>query len=66
MIWVSWPRGGALKLQTVIRIGYDSGLVESATLRIDGTWSAIKFTRPKAGKIYRNSYGKLPERNAAG
>jgi hypothetical protein len=64
MLWVSWPRGWAmgtdLTLPEVIRIGYDNGLVESTTLRIDDTWSAIKFTHPKPGKVYRNSYGKLP------
>lgn len=64
MLWVSWPRGRALgtdlSLPEVIRIGYDHGMVESTTLRIDDTWSAIKFTHPKPGKTYRNSYGKLP------
>jgi hypothetical protein len=64
MFWVSWPRGKALgtdlSLPEVIRIGYDHGMVESTALRIDDTWSAIKFTHPKPGKTYRNSYGKLP------
>jgi hypothetical protein len=64
MLWVSWPKGGAggtdLTLREVIRIGYDHGLVESTTLAIDDTWSAIKFTHPKPGKEYRNSYGALP------
>ncbi len=64
MLWVSWPKGRAmgtdLTLPEVIRIGYDHGLVESTALRIDDTWSAIKFTHPKPGKEYRNSYGKLP------
>lgn len=63
MLWVSWPKGRALgtdlTLPEVIRIGYDHGLVESTTLRIDDTWSAIKFTHPRPGKVYRNSYGKL-------
>lgn len=63
-LWVSWPKGRALgtdlTLPEVIRIGYDHGLVESTALRIDDTWSAIKFTHPKRGKQYRNSYGKLP------
>jgi hypothetical protein len=65
MLWVSWPRGGGigtdLSLLEVIRIGYDHGLVESTTLRIDDTWSGLKFTHPKPGKIYRNSYGRLPD-----
>ena len=64
MLWVSWPKGRAmgtdLTLSEVIRIGYDHGLVESTTLRIDDTWSAIKFTHPRPGKVYRNSYGRLP------
>ena len=64
MLWVSWPKGKAmgtdLTIREVIRIGYDHGLVESTTLRIDDTWSAIKFTHPKPGKVYRNSYGTLP------
>ena len=63
-LWVSWPKGrklGAdLTLPTVIEIGYRHGLVESTTLRVDDTWSAMKFTHPKAGRVYRNSYGTLP------
>jgi hypothetical protein len=64
MLWVSWPKGKALgsdlTLPQVIRIGYAHGLVESTALRIDETWAAIKFTHPKPGKVYRNSYGTLP------
>lgn len=64
MIWVSWPKGRGLgtdlTLQHVIRIGYDHGLVESTTLSVNNTWSAMKFTHPKPGKVYQNSYGKLP------
>lgn len=63
-LWVSWPKakqlGTDLTLPQVIRIGYDHGLVESTTLSVDSTWSAIKFTHPKPGKTYRNSYGTLP------
>ena len=63
-LWVSWPKGRPpgtdLTLPEVIRIGYDHGLVESTTLAVDATWSAIKFTHPKPGKEYRNSYGTLP------
>lgn len=63
-LWVSWPKGKAigtdLTLPEVIRIGYDHGLVESTTLRIDATWAAIKFTHPKPGKRYENKYGRLP------
>jgi hypothetical protein len=62
-LWVSWPKNGKLgtdlKLTTVIKLGYDHGLVESKTISIDATWSAIKFTYPKKGKAYKNSYGKL-------
>lgn len=62
-LWVSWPKAKQqetdLTLPAVIKIGYDYGLVESKTLSIDEIWSAIKFTHPKKGKIYNNSYGKL-------
>jgi hypothetical protein len=64
MLWVSWPKsrklGTDLTLPHAIRIGYSHGLVESTTLSVDGTWSAIKFTHPKRGKVYNNSYGDLP------
>ncbi|MCA0458020.1 MAG: hypothetical protein LCI00_28900 [Chloroflexi bacterium] len=63
MLWVSWPKGGKLdtdlSITRVIKLGYDFGLVESKTISINETWSAIKFTHPKAGKTYKNSYGKL-------
>ena len=63
MLWVSWPKnrklGTDLTLTTVIELGYNHGLVESKTISIDETWSAIKFTHPKKGKVYKNSYGKL-------
>lgn len=64
MLWVSWPkgkkRGSDLTLHKVIEIGYNHGLVESTCLSVDTTWSALKFTYPKKGKIYHNSYGTLP------
>lgn len=64
MLWVSWPKGRKLgtdlTLPTIINIGYSHGLVESTTLSINSTWSAIKFTHPKPGKTYQNSYGTLP------
>ena len=64
MLWVSWPKGGKLgtdlTIKTVISIGYDLNLVESTCLRIDDVWSGLKFTHPKAGKTYANSYGTLP------
>jgi hypothetical protein len=63
MLWISWRKGGKLKsdltLFKIIEVGYDHGLVESKTLSINDTWSAIKFTHPKKGKVYKNSYGKL-------
>lgn len=63
MLWVSWPKSGQngsdLTLTTVIKLGYDYGLVESKCLSINSTWSALKFTYPKEGKTYNNSYGKL-------
>jgi hypothetical protein len=66
MLWVSWPKnkklGTDLALPKVIEIGYTHGLVESKTLSVDATWSAMKFTHPKKGKVYNNSYGRLPSR----
>src|SRR5688572_10480570 len=65
MLWISWPKARQketdLTLTVVIKIGYDYGLVESKTFGIDATWSAMKFTHPKKGKIYRNKYGKLKD-----
>lgn len=64
MLWVSWPKGGRmgsdLGLPKVIEIGYNHGLVESTCLRVDDTWSGLKFTHPKKGKVYNNSYGTVP------
>lgn len=64
MLWVSWPKakqlGTDLTIKEVIRIGYDFGLVESTALSVNEIWSALKFTFPKEGKEYKNSYGKLP------
>jgi len=64
-LWVSWPKGGRLgsdlTLPRVIEIGYDLGMVESTCLRVDETWAGLKFTHPKPGKAYANSYGRLPE-----
>ena len=55
MLWVSWPKnkklGTDLTLTKVIELGYNHGLVESKTISIDETWSAIKFTYPKDGKV---------------
>jgi hypothetical protein len=66
MLWVSWPKGRAggtdLTLRDVIAIGYRHGLVESKTISITAIWSAIKFTYPKPGKQYNNSYGRLADR----
>lgn len=63
MLWVSWPKNRKLRtdliLTKVIELGYNHGLVESKTISLDETWSAIKFTHPKEGKVYNNSYGKL-------
>jgi hypothetical protein len=63
MLWVSWPKSGKLgtdlKLTTVINLGYTQGLVESKAISINETWSALKFTHPKKGKVYNNRYGKL-------
>ncbi|GAB3254689.1 hypothetical protein GCM10027425_14340 [Alteromonas gracilis] len=63
-LWLSWPKGGGLgtdlSLPSVIATGYDLGLVESTCLSIDATWSALRFTWPRPGVIYANSYGTLP------
>ncbi len=63
MLWVSWPKGGKLgtdlNIKTVIKLGYDYGLIESTCLSINDIWSGLKFTHPKKGKVYNNSYGKL-------
>lgn len=62
-LWVSWPKnnglGTDLTLTKVIELGYNYGLVESKVVSVNETWSAIKFTHPKEGKEYKNSYGKL-------
>jgi hypothetical protein len=64
-LWVAWPKARTLptdlNLKEVIRIGYNHSLVESVNLRVDDTWTALKFTFPKPGKSYHNSYGKLPD-----
>ncbi|MFY0482276.1 hypothetical protein ACI6PS_06675 [Flavobacterium sp. PLA-1-15] len=64
-LWVSWPKSGQketdLNIKKVIELGYDYGLVESKAISIDGVWSALKFTHPKEGKVYNNSYGTLKE-----
>jgi hypothetical protein len=66
MLWVSWPKdkklGTDLALPKVIEIGYNYGFVESKTLSVDDTWSTMKFTHPKKGKVYNNSYGRLPSK----
>ena len=65
MLWVSWPKGGKLgtdlNIKSIIKLGYDFGLVESTCLSINDIWSGLKFTHPKKGKVYNNSYGKLKE-----
>ncbi|RPJ72288.1 MAG: hypothetical protein EHM20_13955 [Alphaproteobacteria bacterium] len=66
MLWVSWPKNKQLDtdltLPVVIKIGYSFGLVESTCLSINKTWSALKFTHPKKGKIYSNRHAELKER----
>jgi hypothetical protein len=66
MLWVSWPKNKQLEtdlnLPAVIKNGYSFGLVESTCLSINTTWSALKFTHPKKGKIYRNSHAELKKR----
>ncbi|MFO6451447.1 MULTISPECIES: hypothetical protein [unclassified Aeromicrobium] len=66
-LWLSWPKGRGLgsdlTLPKVIEIGYDCGLVESTCLSVDATWSGLRFTRPKEGTRYRNSFGTLPSQS---
>jgi hypothetical protein len=66
MLWVSWPKGKKLEtdlnIKTVIKLGYDFGLVESTCLSVNEIWSGLKFTHPKKGKTYQNSYGKLKDK----
>lgn len=63
MLWVSWPKSGGLgtdlTMKSIIRLGYGFGMVESKCISIDPLWSALKFTFPKKGREYRNSYGRL-------
>ena len=62
-LWVSWLKSGKnntdLNIKSVIKIGYEYGLVESKCISVNSSWSALKFTHPKKGKTYNNSYGKL-------
>lgn len=64
-LWLSWPKGrrlgSDLSLPQVIEIGYGFGLVESTCLRVDDTWAGLRFTHPKPGKVYENSFGTLPQ-----
>lgn len=63
MLWASWPKNGQLEtdlsLPKIINIVYCFELVESTAQSVDATWSALKFTHPKKGKVYNNSYGTL-------
>ena len=63
MLWVSWPKSRNfdtdLDIKSVIKLGYDFGLVESKCISINSIWSALKFTWPKDNKVYNNSYGSL-------
>lgn len=65
MLWISWPKAGQLatdlSMPVVIRIGYQQGMVESKAISINDTWSALKFTFPKEGVVYNNSFGTLPD-----
>ncbi len=65
ILWLSWPKGrklgSDLNIKSVIKLGYDFGLVESTCLSINDIWSGLKFTHPKKGKVYKNSYGTLNE-----
>lgn len=62
-LWISWPKNGQLgsdlTLPKVIKLGYDEDLVESKCISVNSVWSALKFTFPKPGKTYHNSFGTL-------
>ena len=64
ILWLCWPKGrglhGDLTLKDVIAIGYDCDMVESKSVSVNAVWSALKFTFPRIGKTYENSYGSLP------
>lgn len=64
-LWIAWPKKSGmetdLNIKEVIRIGYEHGMVESNAISLNDAWSALKFTHPKAGKEYHNSYGTLNE-----
>jgi len=62
-IWIAWPKakklGTDLNLDEVVKVIYPLGMVESINLAIDETWTALKFTWPKAGKAYRDNHAIL-------
>ena len=51
-------------MKRVIAIGDDLGTVESICLRVDEVWAGLKFTHPEPGKVYKNSYGTLPQQRS--
>jgi hypothetical protein len=63
VLWISWPKKHGLdtdlSMTRIIKIGYGHGLVESKCVSVNSDWSGIKFTFPRKGKTYHNSYGKL-------
>jgi len=65
MLWISWPKarklGTDLTLPHLIQIGYSHTLIESKALSINDTWSALKFTHPRKGKVYKNRFGQQIE-----
>lgn len=66
MLWVSWPKAGQfgsdLTLPDVVSIGHRHGLVDSTCLNVNDTWSALKFTWPKAGQTRVHDHARLPDR----
>ena len=68
-LWLCWPKGRGLHsdltLQDVINIGYGCDMVESKSVSVNEVWSALKFTFPRIGKTYENSYGSLPRHTSA-
>lgn len=57
-LWVSWPKYDRydtdLTIKRAVAIGYELGMVERVSVRVDEDWAGIEFSCPKRGKAYRN------------
>lgn len=58
-VWIAWRKrssgGGDLTQPMVRRIAMDAGLVDYRIASIDADWSALLFTRKRAGKASRGA-----------